>query len=105
MKVGDIVQVRQHQHLADRPVADPPIEAGAIDTWVYAKVLSLADDGAQVRIAHPGNVQHGQELHVASADLRVKADVLALRDAVKQANPQYAAQMKAHYQVQADRLS
>jgi hypothetical protein len=105
MKVGDIVQVRQHQHLADRPVADPPIEAGAIDTWVYAKVLALADDGAQVRISHPGNSQHGQELHVVSADLRVKADVEKLRDAVKQANPQYAAQMKAHYQAQADRLS
>ena len=105
MNVGDVIQVRQHHYLTDRPVADPPIEAGAVDTWVYAKVLALAADGAQVQIMHPGNNQHGQQLHVVTADLRVKADVLALRDAVQQANPKYAAQMKAHYQAQADRLS
>lgn len=105
MKAGDTIQVRQRQFFADKPVADPPIEPGAIDFWVYAQVLELTDDGARVRIAHPSNAQHGQELHVAAADLRDKAAVMALHDAVKQANPQYQAQLQNHFKVQADRLS
>jgi hypothetical protein len=105
MKAGDLIQVRQQAHFADRPVADPPIEPGTLDFWVYAELLELTEAGARVRVSHQGNGQHGQELHVAAADLRDKAAVLALHDAVEHPNPQYAAQLKKHYQAQADRLS
>jgi hypothetical protein len=105
MKPGDTIQVRQSQHFGDRPVADPPVEAGKMDFWVYAQVLELTAAGVRVRIEHQGNGWHGRELVVAEADTRDKAAVEALRDAVKHPNPQYAAQQRKHYQVQADRLS
>ncbi len=108
MKAGDSIQVRQWEFLpaTPRPVADPPIEPGALVLWVYAHVLEVTPAGAlRVEITHPGNLQHGAERFVAPEDARDKAALEALRDGVRDANPQKAEQLRQHYQAQAERLT
>ena len=118
MKTGDLIQIRQHENLHDTPppVADPPVPPGPIDFWVFARVMEVLDDGRlRVIVEHPGNHVHAQEQIVLPleddgkgnprANVRGKAEVMALHDAVKHPNPQTAARLREHFKVQADRLS
>lgn len=106
-KTGQRVQVRQHEVLPEPPMlkADPPVQAGPIDFWIYGRVRQVNEIGSLlVDIDHPGNYRHAQTLEVQPADVRTKADVLALHDAVNTGHGGHDAAWKKHYQIQADRL-
>lgn len=96
-KPGDLVQIRQHLWLPENTVAKPPVQAGKSEAWIYAVVIE-AGDTIRVRVQHPGNHQHREELTLAPADVRTAADVDTL--AAKATTPE----LKKHFQVQADRL-
>lgn len=109
MKTGDIVQIRQHDAIPSDPMffrANPPIQGGLIESWIFARAIDVPAQGpVRVQVCHPGNREHGQVQLVDPKNIRDKAAVLALRDAVNLVNPRYAAQMKKHYEIQAGLLS
>jgi hypothetical protein len=106
---GQKIQIRQHEVLPGDPsqyVADPPVPPGPIDLWIYARVMEVMPDGKlRVIVGHAGNRQHGAELFVDPSDARGKADLEALRDAVKNPNPEQQQRLTKHFAVQAENLS
>lgn len=103
MNAGDLVQIRQHLFLPDNTVAKPAVQAGKSEAWIYAEVLEVIPSpsdvqAVRVKVNHPGNHEHREELTVPVGDVRSVADVDNL--AAKAATPE----LKRHFQVQADRL-
>lgn len=110
MNPGDLVQIRQHLYLPENTVAKPPVQPGKSEAWIYAECVDFVYDaqgenevnarmsGVRVKVQHPGNHQHHEEITVAPADVRTAADVDIL--AAQATTPE----RKKHFQVQADRL-
>lgn len=110
MNPGDLVQIRQHLYLPENTVAKPPVQSGTSEAWIYAEFVDFVHDaqrenevnarisGVRVKVQHPGNHQHRDELTLAPVDVRTAADVDTL--AAKATTPE----LKKHFQVQADRL-
>ena len=70
MQPGEKVQVKQ----GDGPNAH----------WIYAKVVTANTDGsALVLIQHQLNIDHGKLFMASPEEIRDKAAVLALADAIK----------------------
>lgn len=97
MKAGDIVQVRQFDWLPEGTVAKPPVKTGASSVWVFARVVEVGATSVKVKIQHPGNRRHREEVDVPAADVRTKADVEALG---AKASPE----LKKHFAEQAKRM-
>lgn len=97
MKAGDIVLVRRFEWLPEGTVAKPPVKTGASSMWIFACVVAVGAASVTVKIQHPSNRQHGEDLEVPAADIRTKADVEALG---AKAPPE----MKKHYAEQAKRM-
>lgn len=91
MKSGDTVQIQQRD--------------GALQHWLYAKVISPTAEGAIVEVAHPGNREDGRQKFVTTAEIRTKAQIEAQIKPAKPEDSKADRDQRQHLRDQADRLS